>query len=473
MKDTHEGPTPTPPSPSQANPDVQRKSRGANPGAGSRKTRPLRVLLACNYDPSNAATVCDHINAFARYSGHDVHVLSRVGEIFEGVKLASFDAVVIHYSLFLAIETYVGPHARRALAAFRGAKAVFIQDEYRFVNATLDALEACGMDLVFTCLGPAEAARIYGSVRGGQLRTEQVLTGYVPYSLPHYPPLPLAARKTMVGYRGRTYPAWHGEQGREKIRIGKLFKRDAGRFGLSTDIAWSERSRLYGRDWVDFIRDCQAVLAVESGASVFDFDGAVAARSESFAALVERPHPIPGLSRKASYETLRDRFFAGREDQIDIAQISPRVFEAIALRTLIIAYPGRYSDVMQPWRHYVPLDKDHGNMAQVAAILKDTDRVAEIVANAYAEIALNPAYGYAAMIDRFDTRIGEIAAERPGASSHDGVGAKFRAAFPVSLIDNPHDLRRVRPVRRLVSGVLRGLGLHGAAVALRRRLTGR
>lgn len=423
--------------------------------------RPRRILLACNYDPGNAATVCDHINAFPRYSRHEVHVLSKVGEIFDGLDLANFDAVVIHYSLALALESYVGPRSRRALAAFQGAKAVFIQDEYRFVNATLDALEACGVDLVFTCLGPTEAARVYGQVRGGQLRTQQVLTGYVPRELLDYPPAPLAARPIMVGYRGRTYPAWHGEQGREKIRIGKLFKRDAKRFGLSTDIAWSERSRLYGADWLNFIRRCRAVLAVESGASVFDFDGAVAARSESFAALVERPHPIPGLTRKASYETLRDRFFAGREDEIDIAQISPRVFEAIALRTLVVAYPGRYSDVIQPWRHYIPLDKDHGNMAQVVAALRDVDRVAEIITNAYAEVALNPAYGYVAMIDRFDGLVADLAAERPAASLHDRVGAAFGKAYPVTLVKNPHALPRPGLARRVAGKLARRLGLYG------------
>ena len=465
MKDTHDGSTP--PLPGHDATTKRGRGKATDAKAAPRKKPSPRILLACNYDPANAATVCDHINAFPRYSRYDVHVLSRVGEIFDGVDLDGFDAVVIHYSLALALETYVGPRSRRALAAFKGAKAVFIQDEYRFVNATLDVLEACGVDLVFTCLGPVEAARVYGQARNGQLRTQQVLTGYVPQWLLSYPPAPLIARKTMVGYRGRTYPAWHGEQGREKIRIGQIFKRDAKRFGLSTDIAWSERSRLYGRDWLDFIRGCRAVLAVESGASVFDFDGAVSARSESFAALVERPHPIAALTRKATYETLRDRFFAGREDKIDIAQISPRVFEAIALRTLVIAYPGRYSDVIEPWRHYIPLDKDHGNMAQVVAVLRDTDRVAEIIANAYAEVALNPAYSYAAMIDRFDTLLGDLMKQRTPASSDDGVGAEFRAAHPVGIIDNPHDLKPPGPTRRLIGGALRRLRLDGLARRLR------
>jgi hypothetical protein len=461
MKDTHETQPPSLPAHDVAAKRTRPKASDVAKEAAKEAARPRRILLACNYDPGNAATVCDHINAFPRYSRHDIHVLSRVGEILDGVDLANFDAVVIHYSLALALESYVGPRSRRALAAFTGAKAVFIQDEYRFVNATLEALEACGVDLVFTCLGPAEAARVYGPARDGRPRTQQVLTGYIPHELLDYPPVPLAARPIMVGYRGRTYPAWHGEQGREKIRIGKLFKRDARHFGLSTDIAWSESSRLYGADWLKFIRRCRAVLAVESGASVFDFDGAVAARSESFAALVERPHPIPGLTRKASYETLRDRFFAGREDEIDIAQISPRVFEAIALRTLVVAYPGRYSDVIQPWRHYIPLDKDHGNMAQVVAALRDVDRVAEIITNAYAEVALNPAYGYAAMIDRFDGLIADLAAKRTAASRQDGVGAAFREAFPLCLVDNPHALPRPSRARLLAGRLLRRLGLLG------------
>jgi hypothetical protein len=461
MKDTHDRPA-SPPLPGH---DTSPDQAAKDPSKG--QPRPLRILVACNYDSANAATVCDHINAFVRYSRHEVRVLSRVGEIFDGVTLSAFDAVVIHYSLFLAMESFVGPRSRRALAAFRGAKAVFIQDEYRFVNATLDVLEACGVDLVFTCLGPAEADRVYGRVSG--LRTQQVLTGYVPHWLTQYPPIPLSARKTMVGYRGRTYPAWHGEQGREKIRIGKLFKRDAPRFGLSTDIAWSERSRLYGRDWVKFIRNCQAVLAVESGASVFDFDGAVAARTESFATLVERPHPIPALASKPSYEMLRDRFFAGREDLIDIAQISPRVFEAIALRTLIIAYPGRYSGILEPWRHYVPLDKDHGNMAEVAAVLRDPERVAEIITNAYAEIALNPAYGYGTMIDLFDARITEAAAGRPRAATDDRADAKFRKVFPFKRVDNPHDVQRPGLIQRLTGAAFRRLGLDDLMRHFRRR----
>ena len=430
--------------------DLQSSQKPASAGFG----RELRVLLVCNYDPRNAATMCDHVNAFLRYSRNRIYVLSRTGDLFQNVSLENFDVVVIHYSLALALDSYVSPQSRYRLQRFAGLKALFIQDEYRFVDATIETIATCGVSLVFTCLPPQEVPKVYGDPRMGEVRFVQVLTGYVPEWLKIYEPLPLRSRRVMVGYRGRTYPAWHGEAGREKVEIGKRFRRDAARYRLRTDIAWSEERRLYGRAWLDFIRRCRAVLAVESGASVFDYDGTVSARTESFAALARRPGLLKGMDRKVPYEVLRERFFAGREDQVDLAQVSPRVFEAIALRTLIIAYPGRYSGVMQPWRHYIPLQKDQGNMGEVVAALRDVDRVSEMIANAFAEVAMNPALAYPRLISQVDTVFAEMigAAERSTAYYYDP--AAFHLSFGFEMIANPHDPGGDR-ARRLVGGIRR------------------
>ncbi|WP_216075054.1 hypothetical protein, partial [Acinetobacter baumannii] len=45
---------------------------------------------------------------------------------------------------------------------------------------------------------------------------------------------------------------------------------------------------------------------------------------------------------------------------------------------------------------------DHSNMAEVVAVLRDPLRVADIVANCYAEVAENPAYSYDRFIETFD-----------------------------------------------------------------------
>ena len=447
--------------------------------ASPRDPDALRILILCNYDPFNAATVCDHINAFVRYSRHEVFVLSRVGGLPDDLDLDAFDVVVVHYSLFIALETYVPPRMRRALSLCRALKVLFIQDEYRFVDRTISAIREAGISLVFSCVPEGEIPKVYDPSRLPGVEVRNTLTGYVPYALTQYEARPLAERDIDVGYRGREYPAWHGAAGLEKVEIGRRFLRDAERHELRCDIRWDERSRLYGAQWIAFTQRCRAVLAVESGASVFDFEGRIGPRTEAYATLTKARTGLLGRflrrhededERVRRYAALRERYFAEDENRIDLSQLSPRVFEAAALRTLLVMYEGRYSGVFEPWRHYVPLRKDHANMDEVVTAIRDDGRVAEIAAEAYAEIAMNPDLSYAAFMRRFDDTVEEVAPSREG----DGMAAwqRFdREAFaddhPFYLIDNPHGLTRPKVRRRILRAVRHVPGLSRRRRALR------
>jgi hypothetical protein len=377
----------------------------------------LRILVMCNYDPYNAATVCDHVNSFRSYSRHQVIYLSNIGELLAGFSFDPFDVVVIHYSLFLAVDAYVPPSVRARLAAFRGLKMLFIQDEYRFVNRTIRVIKECGIDVVFTCVPEEEISKVYPPDLLPNTRFINVLTGYVPEGLKLFQPIPLAERPITVGYRGRVYPAWHGEAGREKHEIGRKFLADAKRYDLKCDIAWDEKKRLYGLEWVKFIQNCRAILAVESGASVFDFDGSISASVETFVSVL-------GLSGKQTrrvreflrgsglyakhpesreiYEVVRENFFQEKQNLINLAQLSPRVFEAATLRTLLIMYEGQYSGAFKAWQHYVPLRKDHSNMAEVVEFLRNPVECAKMIARSYAEICETESYSYRKFIGQFD-----------------------------------------------------------------------
>ena len=49
-------------------------------------------------------------------------------------------------------------------------------------------------------------------------------------------------------------------------------------------------------------------------------------------------------------------------------------------------FQGTYRGVLQPWRHYLPLEKDFSNIRQIAGILKDDKQLQKIADRTYDEI---------------------------------------------------------------------------------------
>jgi hypothetical protein len=352
----------------------------------------LRILLLCDYRKDIASTVSDHIESLCRYSRHNISCLSMFGTLPKRLDLRRFDVIVIHYSLTLCHDAYISIGARRKLAEFRGLKVVFIQDEYRHVDRTIAALYELGVNVLFTCVPDSEIEKVYSEAQLPGVRKVDTLTGFVPENLVKREVPSCHNRPIDVGYRSRKVPAWLGELGQEKWRIGERFLLDSARYGLRCDISCREEDRLYGEKWIDLVGDCKAMLGVESGSSVFDFTGDIQARVEQH--LMSSPD--------TPFKELRELYFQGQEGRIRLNQISPRCFEMAALRTLMILYEGEYSGILKPWRHYVPLAKDHSNMDEVVDVLRDPQLCRSIVGSAYEEVALNPAYSYLTFVKHFD-----------------------------------------------------------------------
>lgn len=362
-----------------------------NPG------RRPRLLLLCDYRPHEASTVLDHIEAIRKWSRNDVFVLPILGDLPDDLDLDAFDGLVIHYNVVMSVGTYLSPLARWRISRFRGVKAAFIQDEYRFVNSTIGVMRTLGIHVLFTCVPEDQVDLVYPVEALPELRRKvTVLTGYVPHELLSLPVLPYADRTVDVGYRGRRLPPWLGSLAREKVVIAERFAADATAFGLTTNISCEEDARLYGQAWIDFTRQSRATLGVESGASVFDFDGSVEQAIRRYLSA----HP------DAPFEELHRLFLAEVDGRIRLNQISPRCFEAAALGTLMVLYPGDYSGILKPWRHYLPLQKDHSNMTEVAQAIRDRETWERITTRAREEVALNPAYSFRAMVATVDKALG-------------------------------------------------------------------
>jgi hypothetical protein len=330
----------------------------------------LRILLLSHVRPGHAGTSHDHEHALAEFSRHNVFVHSPLEERVWFPPLDNFDVIILHYSIMIWSENYLPKIYVTALQNYRGLKILFIQDEYREIYNALDMMERIGVDLLFTCVPERSIESIYGALRRRGVRIEKTLTGYVPISFDQSVVRGMDERTLDVAYRAREVPFSLGKLGQEKINIAKGFKQRCALCGLREDINWTEESRIYGDAWYKFLASSRTSLGTESGSSICDFTGAIDRATKEY--LAEKP--------SASFDEVERQILAPYEGNVIVNAISPRVFEAAFLRTVLILFPGEYSDLLQPGRHYIVLEKDFSNFDDVADQIRDV-RHLETIAN--------------------------------------------------------------------------------------------
>lgn len=375
-------------------------------------TQKASILILADFHKNHAGTVIDHVRGFLDLSLHNVHVYNPRGIPRSWfLDLDTFDVVVIHYSLVIISDGYLSPHFREQIRAYRGLKIQFIQDDYRWVNEISSMINYLGIDILYTLYPAPMIPRIWRGLPDVEIHS--TLAGYVSEKLMAIPTPAIAERPIDVGYRGRTLPFWLGRLAQEKVQIGQGFLDRAPAYGLKCDIAWREEDRIYGPDWIRFISSCRATLGTESGASIADFDSSIERRTREY--LKANPN--------ADFEEVHDTLLTEYEDNARINVVSPRVFEAIALRTPLVLFPGEYSGTIVPWRHYIPLEKDFSNMGEVAKKIKDTPYLEDLAERAYEEVGKCEAYSYRHMIKLFDELV-----TKHFASHARGGRARYRLA---------------------------------------------
>jgi hypothetical protein len=358
------------------------------------------ILLLCDESRSHASNVLQHIEALATLSEHDVYRFNPVDrpDACRLLDPSEFDVVVIHYSISLVSTRYLPPPLPERLTRFEGLKAQFIQDEHRAVDAVTAMMRNLGIDVLFTCVPEPAAGRIYDSRLPGVARVF-TLPGYVPDELVGREVPGPAERPIDVGYRGRELPVWVGRLGREKTEIGRGFLEHAAGRGLRCDISSREEDRIYGDGWNRFLASCRTTLGTESGASIVDFDGSLEALAKDY--LARRPDATPA-------EIERD-LTGPYEGKVVINTASPRLFEAAALRTAMILFRGAYGGVVEPERHYIPLEKDFSNIEEVVERARDIAYLDELAHRTYDDLVASGRYSLRAVVAEFDALVAERA----------------------------------------------------------------
>lgn len=353
----------------------------------------LRLLLIAD-DRHPANVVQDHINAIRNLSCHDITVVnSRHLSSPAGFYARDYDGILIHYSIFMIEENYLSIEWRDFIAHFAGVVAAIHEDEYQNINAFRARFAELGVQAVFSCLdSPATMERVYG---GGQLRNTifiSCLPGYIPLNFPEFPSPPVATRPFDVVYRGRDLPPELGKLGQEKRIIGDQMQDIARRYGLRVDISSAEDARIYGPAWPQFLASGKAMLGVEGGSSIFDFDGSLRQAVNGY----KDAHP------GASFEEIWEAVLSQHEGNIDFRTLTPKFFEAIAARTALVLYPGHYNGILIRDRHYIALERDGSNAREVVERLRDDAGLQAMVDRTVAEVLQRADLTSAFYVDQID-----------------------------------------------------------------------
>ena len=352
----------------------------------------LSILVLGDDVRSHADTLLEHLAAFGRYSRHRVDYYNpRSVESSRHLNLSAYDVVVIHYSLAITFDAYLSPAFRDQIRRYAGLKVQLLQDEYRWVEEVTATMRDLGIDVLLSIVPEEEIDAVYG----GRLPDTEILptlAGYVPENLASHRAPPIVVRPIDIGYRGRVLPFWNGRLSQEKVWIAQgVLERIEGT-GLTHDIAWGESDRIYGKRWTRFLTSCRTTLGAESGTSITDFDGSIEAAVRDYL----------GRHPEAGFDEVSREVLGPHEGNVMMNVVSPRLFEAAALRTAMILFPGHYGGTVQPWDHYVPLEKDFSNFDEVVEAVRDVPMLQAMAERARAEVVDSGRYSLRSFVAGFD-----------------------------------------------------------------------
>jgi len=356
------------------------------------------LLLYHHLLTPNAATIMDHVDAFRRYSRFPVWSLNTELGFPARLPEFHFETILLHYSLFGTVPYRLNEQFIKYLEQSGSSyKVAFFQDEYHHCKQRFEFLDHHRVDCVYTLVEPQQYKDTYQKYTRVP-KLVNYIPGYVSENMVELAGKfyrPDAKRRIDVGYRGRQLPFYMGRGSQEKTDIAIRFKEKAGNQGLRLDIETGEQKRLYGKNWYRFLANCRAVLGVEAGVSVYDIEDRIRPEYDRLAS------QNPEVSFKEVFEQILSPY----EENIYYRTISPRHFEAAAFRNCQVLYEGRYSGILEPMVHYIPLKKDLSNFDEVIRLLRDASVRQELTENAYQQLIATDRYTFRQHVQDFDQEL--------------------------------------------------------------------
>ncbi len=355
---------------------------------------PKRINILYDADSMHVFTIKNYLSMFGRYSQHDITytAATKWAKCKKGY-LNKFDAVIIFYSIRVCIDGYLSPQFERALRSYSGHKILMVQDDYDNTEQTRKMIKYLNIGTVFTVVPSEYINIVYPKDRFPNVNFFNILTGYISDEIKNYPNKPpISERPIVIGYRGRKVGYWYGDLAQEKWEIGLKMKKICKLKNLKADIEWEEDKRIYSEQWLQWLTSVRAMIGTESGANIFDEKGT----------LKRKVNRVLSKNPKTTYQEIHAEFLEPFEGIVKMNQISPKIFEAVSLKTALILFEGYYSGILKENIHYIPLKKDFSNIDEVLSKIQDTEFLQRMVDFTYKDILGKYELTYQWLIEYFD-----------------------------------------------------------------------
>ena len=354
----------------------------------------LNVLLLAN-EGYTAGCCSDYIRAIKNNSRHSVTIRnpmpkSRLDKLLGRPRIRlknesgeDYDVVIIHYSICILFIDYLPRYLRKSLRAFKGIKIQIIQDEYRWVNRMMTEMVYLGIDGILSLVEKDKLDEVYHHPELKGVLKVSSLPGYVSNEWIGQDVPSMESRSKHLIYRGNHLPAWLGHAAHEKTTLTKEYLDNLNGQDLVVDMSSDPNDRIYGEDWISFMKSGKAVAGLEGGASIFDFDDSAEEGVKSY--LQENPN--------AAYEEIHGACLSSIEGNVIYRTITPRSFEAISMKTVQVMYPGEYSGILEAWKHYLPMERDFSNANEICDLLRNDLFLQKMADETYEDIIESGKFG--------------------------------------------------------------------------------
>jgi len=353
-------------------------------------TSQLKVLVIHALRPTSRQTTIDHLLSFREHLPNaDVQYLHFQQPLPPGTTDdLNVDLLIVNYDFLNYRFTPLWPYIKcRHINIARQAKKVIAiaQDDF-WANELLD--KWCmdwDVDRILTPISNNLDVLYPRSIKTKEFRT--VLTGYVK-SGPTPVTKPLRDRPIDLGQRVRDMPPHLGRLAQAKARQAVAMADAASTAGFVTDVSTRVEDSFVGTAWFDFLASCKFTVGMKGGASLHDPRGLIHTKVQSYVAR----HP------DATFDEIERKCFKDKDMKREFTAISPRLFESALAGTCQILQREDYLGVLEPWRDYIPLDPDFGNMTDVLKAMKDLDQCQQIVQNAMGTLVESGMFDYSKLV---------------------------------------------------------------------------